>query len=147
MISFPPRSAKGRISGSFALITVFTGVSASARSLSKFIGRLAGSQEGSLNAKYLKKSDEIDTGAGPADCAHNSSLPGNSGPKISFLVRGFVAGEYNLRAAATCAGVRHDGPSAVLHSRTLGSNLQRVGSSSTPSSTPSRRSQAASTAL
>src|SRR5689334_16699380 len=133
MISFPPPSRYFRISGSLALITVFSGVSARARSLSKLTGRFVGSQLGSLNAKYLKKSDEMDTGAGPADCAHNSSLPGNSGPKISFFVRGFAAGVYSLRAASTCGRVKHAGPSAVLHSRTLGSNLQRVGSSSTPS--------------
>src|ERR1700688_1043065 len=140
MINFPPRSVNFRISGSFALITAFSSVSASARSLSKLMGRLVGSQLGSLNAKYLKKSDEIDTGAGPADCAHNSSLPGKSGPKTSFLVRGFVADVYSLRAASTWALVRHAGPSTVLHSITFGSNLQRVGSSRTPSRTPSRRS-------
>ena len=39
------------------------------------------------------------------------------------------------------------GPSPPLHSSTFGSNLQRVGSSSTPSLTPSSASQAASTAL
>src|SRR6266542_2136837 len=45
------------------------------------------------------------------------------------------------------ASVRHSSVSAPLHNRTAGSKPHFVGSSSTPSVTPSRASQAASTAV
>ena len=55
-------------------------------------------------------------------------------------------GAYSSRIVSTCGGVRHETSSAPVHWSTLGSNLQASGFSSTPSFTPSRASQAFSTA-
>src|ERR1700757_3267006 len=55
--------------------------------------------------------------------------------------------EYSVFTVATCEAVRHWSLSAPLHRRVSGSKWHLLGSPIRPSFTPSRASQAASTAL
>jgi hypothetical protein len=89
---------------------------------------------------------DCDGSGPPAKKPQSSSVPGSIPGKISAPVRGLIAGLMTFLAASTCGAVRHASPSPFLHSSTVGSKWQRVGSSIRPSFSPSIASQALSTA-
>src|SRR5436853_212328 len=78
----PPCPKNFPRSGSMAFTTPFCGELAIATSLSKSTGRFLGSQFGSLNTKYRKKSSASPNGVSSVKRYHVSSLPGYGGGKI-----------------------------------------------------------------
>src|SRR5262245_14251699 len=145
MSNLPPLAKNGFRSTTAEFSTPSSIFSASSMSFATLKRRQ--SQDGSLNTTYLNASSAVTTGSGPASVPQPSSEPrSRSGAERTAPVFGCLIGAYSDRAVSTCGFVRHDGPSAPLHSRTFGSKWQRDGSSSTPSFTPSSVSQASITA-
>src|SRR6202022_4634432 len=143
--SLPPRSKNRFRFGSVKLMMLLSASRARGRSAARL--NRCQSHLGSLKTTYLNGSIAFRNGSGPASLAHPSSEPGSrSAGEKSRPVDGSLMGAYMPRAVSTCAGVRHEGPSPVLHSRTPGSKRHRVGSAINPSVTPSSASHAVSAA-
>src|SRR5260370_22558603 len=126
--SLPPRSKNRFRSGSVKLMTLLSAWRARGRSAARL--NRCQSHLGSLKTTYLNGSTAFRNGSGPASLAHPSSEPGSrSAGDTTRPVDGSLIGAYIPRAVSTCAGVRHEGPSPLLHPRTCGSKRHRAGSS------------------